>query len=132
MLLLLSPCRRPRQAGARSTVSGHRRDRGTTLKRWRRRRSSTGHHSRCSRRRCSRRGRGSRGSRGCQRGRRGRGRRLGGPGDTAVGGHSAVLAMPRPTIPTALAVIIIRRVQTLTAVPTWVWRTMIPVDLSTR
>lgn len=126
----MSPCRRHRQAGARSTVSGHWRDRGATLQRWRRRRSSTGHRSRCRRRRrCGRRGCGSRG---CRRGRRGRGRRLGGPGDTAIGGHGAVLTMPRPTIPTALAVIIIRCVQTLAAVPTWVRRTMVPVDLSTR
>jgi len=102
------------------------------MQRWRRRRSSTGHRSRCYRRRCGRRGCGSRGSRGRRRGRRGRGRRLGGPGDTAVGGHGTVLAMPRPTIPTALAVIIIRRVQTLAAVPTWVRRAMVPVDLSTR
>lgn len=129
LLLLLSPCR-PRQTGARSTDSGHRRDSGATLQWWRRRRSSTGHRCRCRCRRCYCRGRGSRGSYDYRRGRRGRGRGLGSPGDATVGWHSTVLAMPRPTVPAALAVIIVRRVQALAAVSTWVRCTMIPIDLS--
>lgn len=129
LLLLLSPSHRPRYARARSTYSGHRSDCGATLQRWSQRRSNTGRGRRGRR---GRRGSGGRGSRGRQRGRSGRGRRPGGSGPGAVGGHGTVLAVPRPTVPATLAVIIVRRVQTLAAVPTWVRRTMIPVNLSTR
>lgn len=128
LLLLLSPSHRPRYACARSTHSGHRSDCGATLQRWRQWWSNTG---RGRSGRCGRRGSGGRGSRG-QRGRRGHGRRPGGSGSGDVGGHGTVFAVPRPTVPATLAVIIVGCVQTLAAVPTWVWRTMVPVNLSTR
>jgi len=99
------------------------------LQRWRQRWSNTG---RGRRGRCGRCGSCGRGSRGRQCGRRSRGRRPGRPSPGDVGRHGTVLAVPRPTVPATLTVIIVRCVQTLAAVPTWVRRTMVPVNLSTR